>query len=262
MLAQRVAVAAVGVPIIFVLVVIGGWAYALPVAGALAIASAEFQHFKHAWSSVQVITSAVSVAVVVVLVKAGGGWWAAGYAGALLFIALTAAPFRRDPHGETALWLSFGGLYVGVLGSAFVLLRDLDNGRDWVLLALLGTFATDTSAYFVGRAVGRRKFAPRISPKKTWEGFFGGVAGGLAAVLLANYLLGIRIEPGQAVALGIIVPLAATAGDLFESWIKRSVGVKDASALIPGHGGALDRLDSVLFVFASVWAFAVLVVDV
>jgi phosphatidate cytidylyltransferase len=261
LLAQRVAVAAVGIPVIFVLVIVGGWPWAIACAAALAIASAEFQHFRYSWTSVQVTTGAASVAVVVLLVQAGGGWWAAGYAGVLVFIAAAAAPFRGDTHSDSALWIAFGGLYVGVLGSAFVLLRGLDNGRDWVLLALFGTFATDTAAYFVGRAIGKRPFAPRISPKKTWEGFFGGAAGGFGVVVAANYLLGIRIAPAEAAALGIIVPIAATAGDLFESWIKRRVGVKDASALIPGHGGALDRLDSVLFVFASVWVFAVLVVD-
>ena len=261
LLAQRVAVAAVGVPVILAIVVIGGWVFALPVAVALAVAAAEFQHFKHPWRSTPVATAALTVGATIVLVKAGGGGWAAAYAGILAFVLVAAAPFARSGHGATAQWWSFGGLYVGALGSTFVLLRELDNCRDWVLLALLSTFATDTAAFFVGRAIGRRKFAPRISPKKTWEGFFGGVAGGFAAVLLLNYFLGIRVDAASAALLGLIVPLAATAGDLFESWIKRSVGVKDASNLIPGHGGALDRLDSVLFVFAAVWAFAVLIAD-
>lgn len=259
MLTQRIAVAAAGVPIIIAIILIGGWAFALPVAVALAIAAAEFQHFKHPWRSAPVAFAAIVVAAVVVLAQSGGGAWAAAYAGTLIFILLAAVPFTRSGHGETAQWWAAGGLYVGALGVTFILLRQLDDGREWVLLALLATFATDTSAYFIGRAIGRRKFAPRISPKKTWAGFFGGVAGGFAAVLVLNYALGIRVEPLAATALAVIAPIAATAGDLFESWIKRSAGVKDASDLIPGHGGALDRLDSPLFVFASVWLFAVVV---
>jgi len=142
----------------------------------------------------------------------------------------------------------------------FVLLREVSNGRDWVLLTVLGTFAVDTAAYFVGRTIGRRKLAPAISPGKTVEGTIGGLAGGFAAVVLANYFLGIRLEAALIVPLAALLPVAAVVGDLAESIIKRGMHVKDASHLIPGHGGVLDRLDSLLFTFPVVFYYLVWVV--
>jgi phosphatidate cytidylyltransferase len=180
-------------------------------------------------------------------------WFIAG--AVLLTLAGSLVPFDADRMLTDWMWTIGAIMYVGFLGSFIVLLRDLDNGMDWVFLALFSTFATDTAAYFMGRAFGRRKLAPAISPKKTVEGFFGGWAGGFAAVVLLNYLLGLRIEAWQAVLLGGMLPIAATIGDLVESGMKRSMHVKDSSELIPGHGGVLDRLDSVLFTFTLVYLF-------
>jgi phosphatidate cytidylyltransferase len=180
-------------------------------------------------------------------------WFLAG----VVLLTLAAALVRFDAERMLADWLWTAGclLYVGFLGCFIVLLRDFDNGRDWVYLALFSTFAVDTSAYFTGRALGRHPLAPAISPKKTVEGFIGGYAGGFAAVLLLNYFLGLRIDAWQAVLLGLLLPVAATVGDLVESGMKRSMHIKDASELIPGHGGILDRLDSVLFTFTLVYLF-------
>ena len=145
-------------------------------------------------------------------------------------------------------------MYVGFLGSHLILLRDAANGEDWVLLALLATFATDTSAYFVGRLIGRTKIAPSISPGKTLEGALAGFAAGLATVLILNWALdagaGLEIIP-----LAFLLPALAQLGDLAESLIKRGAGVKDASHAIPGHGGFLDRLDSVLFTAPLVYYY-------
>jgi phosphatidate cytidylyltransferase len=203
LLATRVATAVAGIPILFGLIWIGGWPYAIVAALLLAVA---------AWES-------------------------------------TTLGF--DPARTVGVIA-----YVVVFGAAIVALRYRDNGRDWVYLALFGTFAVDTTAYFVGRAIGRHRMAPAISPKKTWEGFAGGYAGGVAAVLLLNYFLGLRIGAGPALLIALTLPIAATLGDLFESWVKRRAGVKDASELIPGHGGVLDRLDSVLFTFPLVYVVA------
>jgi phosphatidate cytidylyltransferase len=255
-LAQRVASAVVGVPVIFVLVLVGGNWYVSFVAAALAVAALEFAHARLGWMHHLSLLAAAFCAAM-----AGGAhvgftwvlWFAAG--AVLLTLVASLVPFDADRMLADWLWTIGGVMYVGFLGSFIVLLRDFDNGRDWVYLALFSTYAVDTAAYFTGRAFGRHALAPAISPKKTVEGFWGGFAGGFAAVLLLNYFLGLRIETWQAVLLGLLFPIAATAGDLVESGMKRSMHIKDASELIPGHGGVLDRLDSILFTFALVYLF-------
>lgn len=144
-------------------------------------------------------------------------------------------------------------LYVGGLFSFALPLRGLPEGREWLLLAVLGTFAVDTSAYLVGTFWGRHRLAPSISPGKTWEGAMGGLAGGVGASLALVAVLGLPLSwPGTA-TLGLGIGLLAQVGDLAQSLLKRSAGVKDAGKLLPGHGGVLDRLDSVVFVLPIVY---------
>jgi phosphatidate cytidylyltransferase len=144
-------------------------------------------------------------------------------------------------------------LYVGWLGQHLELVRRLPHGERWMLLLLLGTFATDTGAYAVGRLIGKHKLAPRVSPAKTVEGAIGGIAFAIGAVVALDYLLALPHDPVRFVALGMAIAVAAEAGDLAESAVKRRLGVKDMGRLFPGHGGVLDRLDSVLFVGAVVY---------
>jgi phosphatidate cytidylyltransferase len=262
-LQQRVIVAAIGVPVILALVIVGGWAYALAAAVALAVAGAEFAHLRDPWASPATILTAIAVGATALLAHVAGGGIVAfaalvGVLSLILGFLTSTAPRVIDERLAPHYAFDLGGalLYCGVLGSTLILLRNVDDGRDWVLLALLSTFAVDTAAYFTGRTFGRHKLAPAISPNKTWEGFFGGWAGGFAAVLLMNLILGLDADLDAIVLLAAALPLAAVAGDLFESWLKRRAGVKDASALIPGHGGVLDRLDSLLFTFPAVWLVA------
>lgn len=256
MLAQRVASAAVGVPVIFVLILAGGHWYAAAVAAALAVAAFEFQHARFGWTHPVSALAAAFVAAMAGAAHAGGAWvlWIALLAAVTTLVALLPG-FRAETYLRDWLWTIGAITYAGLLGSTFVLLRDFHNGRDWVYLALFSTFAVDTAAYFTGRAIGRHRLAPRISPKKTVEGFAGGYAGGIAAAVLLNYYLGLRIEPWQIAVLAALLPAAATLGDLAESAIKRSMHIKDASELIPGHGGVMDRIDSLLFTFALTWLF-------
>jgi phosphatidate cytidylyltransferase len=139
-----------------------------------------------------------------------------------------------------------GIFYLGWLLSYWVLIMN-SYGRDWIYLALFSTFAVDTTAYFVGRAWGRRKMAPTISPGKTWEGALGGLVGAIAGVIVLALLLDVDISYAEMVLLGFLIAVFAQLGDLAESKIKRSMGVKEAGNLIPGHGGILDRLDSIVF---------------
>ena len=147
-----------------------------------------------------------------------------------------------------------GVAYVVLPFAALILLRFDDAGLQWTALAFLVTFATDTSAYAVGRAMGRRRLAPSISPGKTWEGAIGGLIGAAAAaVALVALLSGIQDRLLPAVALGLGIGVVAQAGDLLESKMKRLADAKDSGRLIPGHGGLLDRLDSLIPVFPLVY---------
>ncbi len=139
----------------------------------------------------------------------------------------------------------FVQLYVPFLASLCLVLLAQDGGEWWVLSFIAVVVAADTGAYAAGLSFGRHPMAPKISPKKTWEGFAGAVvASALAGVLLAIFLLGLDWWMG--VVIGIVILGTATVGDLGESMIKRDLGIKDMSSWLPGHGGVLDRLDSIL----------------
>ena len=161
----------------------------------------------------------------------------------------------RVPMSDVRLALAIA-LYTGGLLAFGPLLRGLDQGREWVLFSLLVTFSADTAAFFVGRALGRMPLAPAISPGKTREGAVGGLAGAGAASMLFGSLFRLPIAlPFQAL-LGLLMGAAAQAGDLAESWMKRKTEVKDSGNLIPGHGGVLDRLDSIVPNLPLVYIFA------
>jgi len=151
----------------------------------------------------------------------------------------------------------FVPLYVGFLGSfAFLLLRE-EHGQLWLVAVLAVVVAADTGAYAAGLAFGRHAMAPKISPNKTWEGFAGAmVAAVTAAVLFAVFLLGLPWWAGA--ILGAAILVTATLGDLGESMIKRDLGIKDMSSWLPGHGGVLDRLDSILPSLATGFALFLL----
>ena len=140
------------------------------------------------------------------------------------------------------IWIAVGILYAASLGAAPILLRsDLEYGFVTIIFLFAVVWATDTSAYVAGRAIGGPKLMPRVSPKKTWAGALGGAIGAIIAALVVAELSGL-----DAVAIAVLagaLSILAQAGDLFESFLKRRFGAKDSSGLIPGHGGLMDRLD-------------------
>jgi phosphatidate cytidylyltransferase len=151
---------------------------------------------------------------------------------------------QAEPTVDWALAIA-GGLYLGIAGAHFILLRQLPDGERWLLLTLTGTWLADSGAYFIGSRLGRHKMTPTLSPKKSWEGLIGGMIFGMALNPIVAALFGLPASHGA--ALGLIGATLGTLGDLSISMIKREVGAKDTGHLIPGHGGILDRLDSLLF---------------
>jgi phosphatidate cytidylyltransferase len=175
----------------------------------------------------------------------------AALAGGVVVLALWEIIISRSA------WAATGLAYSGLPFLALVLLRDESfAGAMVVLLVFAVSWGADILAYFAGRTFGGPKLAPRISPKKTWSGFFGGIAGSL--ILCAGVALVFDLAFGIGLALLIVIAsIANQVGDLFESWIKRHFAVKDSGAIIPGHGGVMDRLDGLVFVAVTVWLIGV-----
>jgi phosphatidate cytidylyltransferase len=157
-------------------------------------------------------------------------------------------------------WTVAGPLYMGALFGALAALFAREHGGSWVVLALVCGFFSDTAGYFVGRRFGKRPLAPLVSPKKTVEGAIGGLAGGMAGGVLAHFTILPVLPLGHAIVLSLVATAFGQMGDLSESLIKRSVGVKDSGTLLPGHGGILDRSDAMLFSVAIVWLYVTLLV--
>lgn len=184
----------------------------------------------------------------------------------LAFLGIMALELtRRDTrlavyHISTTM---LGVIYVAYLISHVVLLRELPHeaglpysaGSSFVFLAFVSTWACDTGAYFVGTWAGRHPLLPRVSAAKTREGAIGGAIFSVGAVVVARYTFAPYLETWQAVVLGLVASGAAIAGDLVESMIKRDADMKDASGTIPGHGGVLDRFDSLLFTAPLIYYF-------
>lgn len=148
-------------------------------------------------------------------------------------------------------------VYIAVPLSYLAFMSSLENGRSWIILLLLIIWANDTFAYFAGRSFGRTKLLEQVSPKKTVEGAIAGLAGGVAAAMVFDHFtmlgMGLFLSGAVAVAAGLI----GIIGDLAESLLKRGAGVKDSGTIIPGHGGVLDRIDSLIFPLPALYYFIV-----
>jgi len=186
--------------------------------------------------------------------------WSGVLAAGAVVALLAAAMLQRGSLEQAPRSAALGALawgYAGLLPAAVVALRVReDAGWQWVVLLFVVTWANDTFAYFTGRFLGKRPLAPRISPKKTWEGLWGGAAGSVGGALAVKFLFLPGLSVRAAVVVGAGAAVLGPIGDLSESMLKRAAGVKDSGRIIPGHGGLLDRIDAVLFVAPWVVACA------
>ena len=247
MFALRLASAVIGIPVVLGAVWLGGpWFIGL-VGAAAALGLWEYHRLAKAATKTFPLFLTIALALGVAIAGASSG--------AHLAIALGAG-IAATLALHFAIWRGVGLVHrvVGIAGPFYlaapltlaVLLREGDDGLEWALMAIICTFAVDTAAFAVGKLVGKRPLAPRVSPGKTWEGTAGGILGGVGAALGLTLILELPAALWQAGALGLLIAVAAVLGDLAESGLKRAAGAKDSGALVPGHGGVLDRMDSLL----------------
>lgn len=267
-LGRRLTVAAILIPLTVAVTLAGGILFAAGLGVLAGIAVSEIGRMLEARAARLIVVPGVAYAAAlppVVLFLGAEAAWVVTAGAVILFVGLAAMtiPPDRGPFQAAALTLA-AGLYVGGLLAFGVPLREEFSserlaGTATFFLPVALTWLADTGAYFGGRTFGRRKLAPRISPNKTVEGGVFGVLAGVGGALLYGYLLlpGLagRLGPVGLVGLGLIVAVAAGMGDLAESALKRECGVKDSSNLLPGHGGLLDRLDSLLWSIPAAWLF-------
>jgi phosphatidate cytidylyltransferase len=258
---SRILTAAIVLPLLVVFVLLAPrWAFFLLVCGVTGLALRELYDMslpcgRH-WESMLAIAAGVLLVVPIALEKYSvflGGLMGIVFFFGCLFLWRFGTMERVA--GELALLL-FGFFYLTIPLGHLALLRDLPQGPRWILLVLLLVMSSDTAAYFSGTFCGRHKLYPPVSPNKSVEGAFGGLIGSLAAAWLAGTTFMSWVPMFQLLLLGLAAGVVAELGDLLESLLKRSFGVKDSGAIIPGHGGILDRLDSLLFAFPLTYYFA------
>lgn len=267
-------------------VVAGGPVFAIVLASLCALAYHEYLSLTAQFSPAPSALVAGPVAMVALAATAllnGGAPWAIAILAVVTWspmIANLRGNSRADGTGIAGWALAVTGIvYVGIPLYAGIALRraagtidagwlaslaratspgwdNAPRGLAWVLIILLVAWIGDTFAYLVGRTWGRRKLAPQISPGKTMEGAAGGLAGSAAMGAVGVAFFGLGISSFVGLGIGLILGLVGQTGDLAESWLKRQVGAKDSGTLIPGHGGVLDRIDTLLFTLPTGWVLS------
>lgn len=245
---SRLAVVAAGLPLVLGSAYLGGWFLFTLVAVAALFALHEFYRVARSLRPL-VLAGYVGALGALLGAQLGGATWLLGgflLAFVLAFVFAAVAETRQSTTvaiGTTVLGAGWIGLGLGAL----VLVRDGSDGRLALIAVLLTVFVADTFAYLGGRIAGRHKLTPVMSPGKTWEGFTAGAVAGVLTTWIALYDEDLFPDEWHSFVFGGIIVLAATVGDLFESIVKRDLGTKDMGRLLLGHGGVLDRIDSLLF---------------
>jgi phosphatidate cytidylyltransferase len=259
---QRAAVALTLGPLTLLLVYWGGWPYTLAFGALLAIGVLEYSQMMSrlgwrapVWLLLPAAAAQWILPASVLPMLFPGAPSRPEYLGLATLMSLLAMLgyalwlYEKRPQDNAAgslLALFTGLLLLGWLASHFFRLRGIgDSPVEWTALALVATWFADSGGYVFGKTLGRRKLAPRLSPNKTVEGYLGGIVLGVLSMLLVGLFL--ELDPRLLLAVGLLIAVLGTAGDLGISLFKRSVGVKDSGHMLPGHGGALDRTDSLIW---------------
>lgn len=258
MLVERVLAAlimvAVGAPAVW----LGGYYYFLVITVFVGLAAWEYAGIFRGMNFCPATWLIVMGTVTLLGVRTYFPAWAIPSLTALILVAMLwhlLAYERGCSSAATDFAITLGGfVYFGWVGAYLIALRFLPNGLGWFLLILPSVWISDTAAYFIGKSWGKTPLAPRLSPRKTWEGYWAGVLGGTLAgaglAWLMEHLLSLPVVWWQGGAIGLLLSILVTLGDLGESMFKRQAGLKDSSNLIPGHGGFFDRIDGWLWAAA------------
>ncbi len=263
-LVVRIVTAVVLLPAVLALLIAGGWWTAGLVAAAAGACALEYEVITQGRLGPTEILP-VFGAGLVALAAAARPYAFPALATWILWGVFVAASvqalFSADREGAPTrtAHVVIGCLYAGLGLGPIAALRVVPQGLQWVISALVITWANDTCAYFAGRLLGRHKLHPAVSPNKTWEGFAGGVVGSIGGMFVARWVAFPALTPTDCWALGLLGAVLGPLGDLCESLLKRTYGVKDSGTLIPGHGGLLDRVDALLFNAPAVYLYVVVV---
>ena len=259
-LVVRIASAVLLLPGVLALLVLGGWWCAVLISAAAAACALEYEWITQRRIGPEQSLAALGAGLMPLAAAArpwGFGTIAFWILGGVFLIASVAGLFAagRDGAPTRTAHAVTGCLYGGLGLAPIAALRVGPSGLQWVISALVITWANDTLAYFAGRLLGRHKLFPSVSPNKTWEGFAGGLVGSVGGMFVTRAVA----FPGLAVTdcwvLGLVGGVVGPLGDLCESMLKRAYGVKDSGAIIPGHGGLLDRVDALLFNAPAVYVY-------
>ena len=263
MLRHRILVALIGIPLGVAVIIYGRWAFMVFAALVSLVALHEFYTMIRPYRPNLLVGYVAAAGLIAGSYFAGFVGMVGAMAAAMVLMVAWAMGGTHGDHLTARISVTVFGVIWIALGLAYlVLLRELDHGMALVLLVVGCTWLNDTFAYTLGKLVGRHRLAPRISPKKTVEGAVGGLLGSVV------FGVGVKIYSPwlpwrEAIILGLVVGVAGQFGDLLESAVKRDLRVKDSGRLLPGHGGVLDRFDSlVLAAMAMYWSTLLLLRDV
>lgn len=269
LLKKRIISAVILLPGVIGIMIWGGWAYTLLIVTITLLAGIEvvrmFRRKSYALSPLWI--SAMALVWQAEAIWGGGDWHKMGIVGVVLCTTLwaliqargaanrqredSAIMWAQSPTEQWALTLAVG-VYLGLGGAHLIRLRDHTEGLWWTLTTCLIVWIGDSAAYFAGSRWGRHKIAPSISPGKSWEGYAAQIISGVVSGAFLGWLWpvavgAVTLTVGKGIIVGCVISILCPAGDFFVSMIKREVGVKDTSQLIPGHGGVLDRMDSIIW---------------
>lgn len=267
----RITVAIIFIPIVMAIIYYGDWVYTIFITGLMVLGLLEFRNLakqKNATVHLWLLWPAVGALAWISHFRQTE--WLLPLLLILMLVLLITALYQNEPLINSAM-NTLALLYAGLLMSPMILLRQYPDefivtsnlastGLQIIAVILAAIWSCDTLAYYGGRLLGRHKLFERVSPNKTWEGAVSGLAGAFVGVLLLKELFGLSghpliLSPTDLIVVCAIAGTLGQTGDLSESWFKRDAGVKDSGSLLPGHGGILDRFDSLLFVAPSVYIY-------